>query len=69
MKTKLLTEILGDVESLLSENNSDVVELTGLSEADANSLRNALNKYDVRKAAVVSGENPLISYTLHISNK
>lgn len=65
----LLAEITKDVESYLSENHKDVIELKDLSEKNANSLVNLFNKYDVKKAKIISSEDGLVSYTLHIRNK
>ena len=70
---ELLTEILRDVEKLLIHSR-DVVELTGLSEDNANYLNanyliRTLGKYHVRRATVMSGQDRSINYTLHISNQ
>ncbi|MEK6847702.1 MAG: hypothetical protein AABX50_01090 [Nanoarchaeota archaeon] len=65
---ELLTEILRDVEKLLIHSR-DVVELTGLSEDNANYLIRTLGKYHVRRATVMSGQDRSINYTLHISNQ
>ena len=64
---KLLTELVIEVESILSENHNCVVELNDLSRKDTDYLMKALVKYDVRRAVVISKEKNSVSYALHIN--
>lgn len=65
---RLLTDLVSETENILDKDKKSVVEINVQSEPDADSLIKALTKYDIKKVAIISRDQPT-TYTLHVRYK